>query len=86
MRQGELAALRWEDLDLSDTERGTVTVGRSADTRTRTRISTTKTGEERRVGIGARTIAVLRTHRAHQREARMKASSWQDPSLVFIDA
>ena len=43
LRQGELAALRWEDLDLS--ERGSATVRRSADTRTRTRISTTKTGE-----------------------------------------
>src|SRR5215203_6909480 len=48
MRQGELAALRWEDLDLSG--KGCVTVCRSADTRTRTRVSTTKTGEERRVG------------------------------------
>jgi integrase len=43
LRQGELAALRWEDLDLS--ERGSVAMRRSADTRTRTRISTTNTGE-----------------------------------------
>src|SRR3712207_6719001 len=42
MRQGELAALRWEDLDL-DKPRPAVTVRRSADTRTRTRVSTTKT-------------------------------------------
>ena len=44
MRQGELAALRWEDLELS--EKPTITVRRSADTRTQTRVSTTKTGRE----------------------------------------
>jgi integrase len=83
MRQGELAALRWDDLDLSDVERGTVTVRRSADTRARTRISTTKTGEERRVSIGARTVAVLKAHNRRQLEERMAAPSWADPGLVF---
>ncbi|MDQ3834283.1 MAG: site-specific integrase [Actinomycetota bacterium] len=83
MRQGELAALRWEDLDLSDAKRSTVTVRRSADTRTQTRISTTKTGEERKVGIGARTVALLKAHRQRQLEERMAASSWADPNLVF---
>src|ERR671932_96553 len=48
MRQGELAALRWEDVDLGD--KATITVRRSADTRTQTRVSTTKTDQERRVG------------------------------------
>jgi integrase len=83
MRQGELAALRWEDLDLSDAKQGRVTVRRSADTRTQTRISTTKTGEERRVGIGARTVATLKAHKVRQLEERMAASSWADPGLVF---
>ena len=50
MRQGELAALRWEDLDL--TGKPSVTVRRSADTRTKTRVSTTKTGKERKIHIG----------------------------------
>ena len=81
MRQGEFAALRWEDLDLS--ERGSVTVRRSADTRTRTRVSTTKTGEDRRIGIGARTVAVLKAHKKRQLEERMVAPSWADPGLVF---
>ncbi|MBD0356915.1 MAG: site-specific integrase, partial [Rubrobacter sp.] len=84
MRQGELAALRWEDLDLS--EKGTVTVRRSADTRTKTRISTTKTGEERKVGIGPRTAEALKAHRARQLEERMAARSWEDPGLVFPNA
>jgi hypothetical protein len=60
-----------------------VIIRRSADTRIRTRISTTKTGEERRVGIGARTVAVLKAHKKRQLEERMAASSWADPSLVF---
>jgi integrase len=83
MRQGELAALRWEDLDLSGAKGGTITVRRSADTRTRTRISTTKTGEERRIGVGARTVAVLKAHKKRQLEERMAVSSWADPGLVF---
>ena len=81
MRQGELAALRWEDLDLSD--KGTITVRRSADTRTKTVVSSTKTGQERRVGIGPRTVEVLETHKRRQRVERMAASAWADPGLVF---
>ena len=46
MRQGELAALRWDDADLEG-ERSYVEVLRSADTRTRTVITPTKTGEGR---------------------------------------
>jgi hypothetical protein len=81
MRQGEFAALWWEDVELSD--KPTITVRRSADTRAQTRISTTKTGEERRVGIGARTVAVLKAHKKRQLEERMAASSWADPGLVL---
>jgi integrase len=85
MRQGELAALRWEDVDLvggSGTKPG-ITVCRSADTRTRPRVSTTKNGEERRVGIGPRTVATLSAHRARQLKERMAAKSWADSGLVF---
>ena len=60
-----------------------ITVRRSADTRTKTRVSTTMTAEERRVRIGPRMVEVLRRHRACQLEERMKASSWEDPGLVF---
>ena len=81
MRQGELAALRWEDVQI--TGKPTITVRRSADTRTRTRVSTTKTGKERRIRIGPRTVEVLRAHRARQLEERMAAPSWEDPGLVF---
>jgi hypothetical protein len=75
-------ALRWEDLEL-DGPRPTIIIQHSADTRKQTRVSTTKTGEERRVRIGPRTVEVLRCHRARQLEERMKASSWEDPSLVL---
>jgi integrase len=81
MRQGELAALRWEDVELGS--KPTITVRRSADTRTKTRVSTTKTGKERKVRIGPRTVEVLKAHRARQLEERMAATSWTDPGLVF---
>jgi integrase len=83
MRQGELAALRWEDLELGDPGKASITVRHSADTRTHTRVSTTKTGEERKIGIGPRTVEVLKEHRRRQLEERMAASAWQDPGLVF---
>ena len=82
MRQGELAALRWEDRDL-DGARPAVKVRRAADTRTKTVITPTKTGEERMVGIGPRTVDVLRRHRARQLEERMAATSWDDQGWVF---
>ena len=74
MRQGELAALRWEDIDLTD--KPSITVRRSADTRTKTRVSTTKTGKERKIHIGPRTIEVLKAHRAGQLEERIAATHW----------
>src|SRR5215208_2005480 len=81
MRQGELAALRWEDLALDG--KPSITVRHSADTRTKTRVATTKTGKERKIHIGPRTVEVLKAHRARQREERMAATSWTDPGLVF---
>ena len=78
MRQGELAALRWEDV-----EGNNIVVRRSADTRSKPRVSTTKTGRERRIPIGPRTVATLEAHRKRQFEERLAASSWADPGLVF---
>jgi len=82
MRQGELATLRWEDLDL-DGPRPSIRVCRSANTRTKTVITPTKTGEERTLGIGTRTVEVLKAHRARQLEERMAAATWEDPGWVF---
>ena len=81
MRQGELAALRWEDLDLGTKPH--ITVRRSADTRTSTVVSTTKTGKERCVGIGPRTVETLEAHRSRQLLERMAVRSWYDSGLVL---
>ena len=53
-----------------------ITVRRSADTRTSTVVSTTKTGKERCVGIGPRTVETLEAHRGRQLLERMAARSW----------
>jgi integrase len=82
IRQGELAALRWEDLAL-DGPRPSVRVARSADTRARTVVTPTKTGEERIVRLGPRTVEVLEAHRGCQRNKRMAAASWEDLGWVF---
>ena len=85
MRQGELAALRWEDIELGKNgDKPAITVRRSADTRTsKVRISTTKTGRERPIGIGPRTIEILNSQRARQLKERMAATTWTDAGLVF---
>jgi integrase len=81
MRQGELAALRWEDVDL--TGEPSIIVRRSADTPTKTRVSTTKTGKEHKIYFGPRTVEILKAHRARQLEERMAATSWADPTSSF---
>ena len=45
-------------------------LARSADTHTKTRLSTTKTGKERKIHIGPRTTEVLKAHRVRQLEER----------------
>ena len=61
------------------------TVRNSADTRTRTVVTATKTGEERVVRLGPRTVELLKRHRARQREERMAATAWEDPGWVFAN-
>ena len=83
MRQGELAALKWQDVDLEG-PRPAITVRHSADTRiSPPQITPTKTGKDRRVRIGPRTVEVLKAHRARQRFERLRARSWENPELVF---
>ena len=83
MRQGELAALKWQDIDLEGPRPG-VTIRHSADTRlSPPQITPTKTGKDRRVRIGPRTVEVLKAHRARQRFERLRARSWENPDLVF---
>jgi site-specific recombinase XerC len=60
-----------------------ITVRRSADTRTSTVVSTTKTGKERCVGIGPRTVETLEAHRSRQLLERMAARSLYNSGLVL---
>lgn len=85
MRQGELLALRWTDLDL---DRGAAAV-RSTLHRVRDgfTFAPPKTAKSRRqVTLTKTAIAALRRHRARQIEERLRAgAAWQDSGLVFTD-
>ncbi len=60
-----------------------IRISRSADTRTHTVVSITKTGEERTVGIRDRTVAILKAQRQLEERMAAGASGWADPGLVF---
>ena len=85
MRQGELLALRWQDVDL---DRGTVQV-RGSLQRTPAGLTLTepKTAASRRqVGLTPSAVAALRRHRVAQTEERLRFGSvWQDNGLVFCN-
>ena len=83
MRRGELAGLRWVDVDLD--------AGRVSPRRPRVVVdyqvivSEPKTAKGRRsLVLDPVTLAALRRHRAHQAEERVAAGPlWQDSGLVF---
>jgi integrase len=81
MRPGELLALRWEDVTLSDAG-GTLQVNRALSDG---ELTTPKTkGSRRRIKLSAGSIAALRAHRKRQLEEMMqRAGLWQDHGLVF---
>jgi integrase len=93
LRQGELLALRWEDVDLeggSIRVTGTLTRIRrdppaDGEPKTHRVISQPKTAHSRRrVDIGTLAVEALRTHRGRQVEERHRAANlWVDKSLVF---
>ena len=83
MRQGELLALRWRDVDL---EAGALRVERTLyrPSRAAWELRRPKTeGSRRRIAIGPQLVALLREHRQRQRVARLAAGSWVDLDLVF---
>jgi integrase len=83
LRQGELLALRWSDVDL---EAGRLTVERSVDTNvTPARFGPTKTGEGRTIKLRSKVVAALEAHRKLQLEERMAApqGTWEDNDLIF---
>jgi integrase len=72
-RRGELCALRWSDVDL---DAGTVRVERSlTDLGPEPTVKGTKTGRGRTIGLDARSVAILRRHRAWQADLAARAES-----------
>jgi integrase len=86
-RRGELCALRWSAVDL---ERGTVHVIRRivwnrGERRWEERQST-KTGRDRALVLGPRTLELLRSHRVHMLErARACGTRLRDDAFLFSD-
>ena len=81
-RQGELAALKWADVD---PERRLLSVRNSVSTDRAGEVwSTTKSGEEREIFLPERIAASLARHRKMQAEEKLAAGgSWTNPDLVF---
>jgi integrase len=83
MRQGELRALRWKDVDL---DRGVLAVTGSVTgtARAAMTIGTPKSGKTRSVALGAITVTALREHRRRQVEEQLLiGSERKDQGLVF---
>lgn len=81
LRQGELLALRWSDVDL---DAGYMTVERSVDTNVQpVRYGPTKNGEDRTIKLPASVVQALRRHHKLQLKERMVAPAWEDNGLVF---
>lgn len=84
LREGELLALRWEDVDLEATTpmlqiRRTLSEARSG------RIfEAPKSGKGRNIRLTRKAVEALRAHRKRQLEEKMeKAGLWQEQGLVF---
>jgi integrase len=85
MRQGELLALKWQDVDLSEVA-GTVQVRRTLTKNGgRLLLGEPKTAKGRRkIKLTARATATLRAHRKRQAEERLATGGlWSDQGLVF---
>jgi integrase len=84
LRQGELLALKWEDVDLEG-EYPTLQVRRSlSETRGRRSFETPKSGRGRYLRLSGRAVVALRAHRKRQLEERMqKAGLWEDHGFIF---
>jgi integrase len=87
LREGELLALRWEDVDL-EADRPAVlvrrTLTRGEEGRGWVVGASTKSGKGRRVRLTQHAASTLKDHRKRQLEERMRlAGLWQDQGLVF---
>ena len=84
LRQGELLALKWEDMDLEG-EYPTLQVRRSlSETRGRRSFEAPKSGRGRQLRLSKRAVSALRAHRKRQLEERIqKAGLWEEHGLIF---
>lgn len=80
MRQGELLALRWPDIDISG---GIISIRRSVSVRGQVRFSSPKGGQNRAIEIGSGLSGLLEEHRRKQRLERMRKWNWEERDLVF---
>lgn len=83
MNRGELLALEWDDVDLTD---NTVSVSRQTTLADGQVVaSTTKTDHRRRtLALDAGTVTALRDHAARQADEMARAGqAWHDHGLVF---
>jgi integrase len=84
LRRGELAGLRWRDVDL---DAGTLTVAQQRTTANYTVVITTpKAKSQRQLLLAPATVAALRGHLQRQRKERMALGpDWTDSGYVFVD-
>lgn len=82
LRQGELAALFWSDIDFG---KNTMSVSKSVYIYHGEPVwGTTKTGEERKVTLGPGVVEALKRHKKMQQEEKLACPyPWQDERLVF---
>jgi integrase len=87
LREGELLALRWEDVYLEAAKPAVLvrrTLTRGVDGRGWVVGSSTKSGQGRRVRLTRQAASALKDHRKRQLEERLRlAELWQDQGLVF---
>ncbi|MHB8312429.1 MAG: tyrosine-type recombinase/integrase [Candidatus Dormibacteria bacterium] len=87
MRQGQLLALRWRDVDLA---KGTLTVTGNLQRlpgEGLTILEAKTTRSRHQVLIGPLAVAALRAHRSRQAAARLQAAdTWEDHDLMFTTA
>jgi integrase len=84
-RQGELLALRWDDVDLAA---GSIRIQRTLlKTERGLEVGETKTASSRRtIPVGKAATQALRAHRMRQIEERLRVrSAWVDNGLVFTN-
>jgi len=85
MRQGELLALKWQDIDFTT---GRVSVRRTVRWHTRQGCveGEPKSARSRRsIQLAPMAVAALQRHRKRQAEQRLRASYWEDNDLVFAN-